>query len=98
MYARVSFLGVFQFRAPFLPWALLGFSVLLGNSPTTDLLGIGAGHVYYFLEDVHPYTAAGRGRRVLVTPRFLRRLLDPPPPPAVPNIRRLDDVRDAEPQ
>ena len=29
---RMSFLSLFTFRAPYLPWVLLGFSVLLGNS------------------------------------------------------------------
>lgn len=59
---RMSFLGVFQFTAPYLPWVLLAFSVLLGNSPTTDLLGIGAGHLYYFFEDVYPYMPIERAR------------------------------------
>ena len=36
---RMSFLGLFQFHAPYLPWVLLGFSVLLGNSPAVDLMG-----------------------------------------------------------
>ena len=29
---RMSFLGLFNFRAPYLPWVLLGFSVLLVRS------------------------------------------------------------------
>jgi len=29
-YVRMSFLGLFQFRAPYLPWVLLGFSVRHG--------------------------------------------------------------------
>ena len=71
----MSFLGLFQFRAPFLPWVLLGFSVLLGHSPTIDLMGIAAGHVYFYLEDVFPTTPAGRGRRPLKTPRLLKLLV-----------------------
>jgi Der1-like family len=40
----MSFLGIFTFTAPYLPWVLLGFSVLLRGSPIMDdLLGIGAG-------------------------------------------------------
>ena len=54
----MSFLGLFQFRAPYLPWVLLGFSLLLGNSPSIDLMGIVVGHVYYYCEDVFPYTPA----------------------------------------
>ncbi len=37
-------------QAPYLPWVLLGFSLLLGNSVSVDLLGMAVGHVYYFLE------------------------------------------------
>lgn len=42
---RLSFLGLFVFNAPYLPWVLLGFSVLLHNTlPKEDLLGIVVGH------------------------------------------------------
>ena len=51
---NMSFLGLFHFNAPWLPWVLLAFSFLLGSSPVVDLLGMVAGHVYYFLEDVYP--------------------------------------------
>ena len=74
-YVRMSFLGLFQFRAPFLAWVLLGFSVLLGNSPTIDLMGIVVGHTYFFLEDVYPNTPMGRGRKPLRTPYLLQRLV-----------------------
>lgn len=69
---RMSFLGLFTFRAPYLPWVLLGFSVLLGNSPSVDLMGIAVGHLYFFLDDVYPYTRAGKGRRPLRVPGWLR--------------------------
>ena len=72
----MSFLGLFTFRAPFLPWVLLGFSVLLGNSPSVDLMGIAVGHLYFFLDDVYPYTRAGRGRRPLRSPAWLLRVID----------------------
>lgn len=29
-----------NFTAPYLPWVLLGFSVILGSSPGVDLLGL----------------------------------------------------------
>lgn len=38
-HVRVNFFGLLNFKAPFLPWALMGFSLLLGNSVITDLLG-----------------------------------------------------------
>eukprot|EP00271_Cylindrocystis_brebissonii_P020769 TRINITY_DN703_c1_g3_i1.p1 TRINITY_DN703_c1_g3~~TRINITY_DN703_c1_g3_i1.p1 ORF type:complete len:235 (+),score=32.65 TRINITY_DN703_c1_g3_i1:235-939(+) len=68
---QMSFLGLFSFTAPYLPWVLLAFSVMLGSSPVVDLLGMGVGHVYYFLDDVYPRMS---GRRFLATPGFIRAL------------------------
>lgn len=73
---RVNFFGLLTFQAPFLPWALMGFSLLLGNSILVDLLGIAVGHIYYFLEDVFPNQPGGK--RLLLTPSFLKLLLDAP--------------------
>lgn len=42
-YVNLSFLGIFNFTAPYLPWVLLAFSVVLGSSPAVDLLGMVAG-------------------------------------------------------
>ncbi|ETO84951.1 hypothetical protein F444_01201 [Phytophthora nicotianae P1976] len=81
-HVRMSFLGLFPFTAPYLPWVLFSFSILLGNSATTDLIGIIVGHIYYFLEDVYPTIASIRGwktQRPLATPRFIRYLFDPRP-------------------
>ncbi|WIA08444.1 hypothetical protein OEZ85_007881 [Tetradesmus obliquus] len=68
-YVNLSFLGIFNFTAPYLPWVLLAFSVMLGSSPKVDLLGMVAGHAYYFLEDVYPRMT---GRRPLKTPGFIQ--------------------------
>ncbi|KAL0979549.1 hypothetical protein UPYG_G00186440 [Umbra pygmaea] len=75
-YIRMNFFGLLNFQAPFLPWVLLAFSLLLGNSIVVDLLGIGVGHVYYFLEDVFPNQPGGR--KLLITPRLLRTVFDTP--------------------
>ena len=37
----MNFFGLLTFNAPYLPWVLLGFSLLLGNSVSVDLLGEG---------------------------------------------------------
>lgn len=68
----VSFLGMLSFRAPYLPWVLLLFSFVLGSSPTMDLLGILAGHIYYYMADVYP---AMTGVTLLKTPRILQILV-----------------------
>lgn len=69
----LSFLGIFTFSAAYLPWVLLAFSVMLGSSPVVDLLGMAAGHTYYFLEDVYPHTSPSH-RRLLRTPAVVRAL------------------------
>ena len=78
-HVQMGFLGLFPFRAPYLPWVLLVFSLFIGNPIEADLLGIVVGHVYYFLDFVYPHVAAVRGwrwRRLLVTPRVLHYLFD----------------------
>ena len=45
---NMSFLGLFSFTAPYLPWVLLAFSTFLGSSPVVDLLGCAVGHLYFF--------------------------------------------------
>ncbi|CAM8903154.1 hypothetical protein QQ045_011257 [Rhodiola kirilowii] len=70
-YIHMSFLGLFTFTAAYLPWVLLGFSVLIGNSPWVDLLGMTAGHAYYFLQEIYPRIT---GRRPLRTPSFIKAL------------------------
>ncbi|XP_041052445.1 derlin-2 isoform X1 [Carcharodon carcharias] len=75
-YVRMNFFGLLNFQAPFLPWVLMGFSLLLGNSIIVDLLGIAVGHIYYFLEDVFPDQPGGG--RLLRTPNILKAVFDIP--------------------
>jgi Derlin-2/3 len=74
---RMSFLGLFPFTAPYLPWVLLIFSVLLGNPVTIDLVGIAVGHTYYFFDFIFPVVAELRGwrmKRIIKTPFPIRLL------------------------
>jgi len=73
----LSFLGLFDFSAPYLPWVILGFGYFLGQSPVFDLMGIAVGHLYYHLVDVYPQQS---GRTLLKTPAFLKALFDTPVP------------------
>ncbi|KAL5276928.1 DERL2 family protein [Megaselia abdita] len=66
---RMNFFGLLNFHAPYLPWVLLGFSMILGNTVLVDLIGISVGHIYYFLEDVFPLQR--NGMKILKTPNFL---------------------------
>ncbi|XP_078523940.1 derlin-2-like [Lissotriton helveticus] len=75
-YIRMNFFGLLNFQAPFLPWVLMGFSLLLGNSILIDLIGIAVGHIYYFLEDVFPNQPGGK--KLLVTPGLLKMIFEVP--------------------
>mmetsp|Transcript_35906 Transcript_35906/g.112319 ORF Transcript_35906/g.112319 Transcript_35906/m.112319 type:complete len:239 (+) Transcript_35906:379-1095(+) len=75
----MNFLGLFNFPAPWLPWVLLAFSVLLGSSPVVDLVGIFVGHVYYYLEDIVPRMPGRfRGKRIIFTPALIRYIFEGP--------------------
>ena len=63
---RMSFLYLFTFSAPWLPWVILSLGWVLGQDPVDDLIGIGIGHLYYFLYFIHA---------LLPTPRALKALL-----------------------
>jgi Derlin-2/3 len=42
---QLSFLGLFIFKAPWLPWVMIGLSVVMhGNWPKDELCGIAVGH------------------------------------------------------
>ena len=99
-YVNMSFLGLFNFTAPYLPWVLLIFSVALGSSPLVDLLGMLAGHVYYYFEDVYPTLSERRdlegnllrpGRRVLAPPALVKALV--PAREAFPQVVLRDDAQ-----
>jgi len=89
-YIRMNFFGLLTFQAPFLPWVLLAFSVLLGNAVIVDFLGIACGHFYYFLEDVFPNQAGGF--QVLKTPDFLKHIFEGRPAQD-PNYQPLPEER-----
>ncbi|XP_060522057.1 derlin-2 [Cylas formicarius] len=74
LYVRMNFFGLLNFQAPYLPWVLVAFSVLLGNAVYVDLMGIAVGHIYYFLEDVFPNQRGGF--KILKTPNILKQLFD----------------------
>ena len=50
-YVSMSFFGLLTFQAPYLPWVLFAFSLLLGNSVIVDILGMHVlcGTLYYML-------------------------------------------------
>ena len=71
--ANMNFLGFMHFRAPFLAWVLLGFTLMMGNfgAVMTDAVGMGVGHLYFYLKDIFPNPPGRTRPDVLKTPRFL---------------------------
>ena len=52
---RLRLLGVLVFTAPYLPWVLMGFSLVMhGTVPRDEIMGVVIGHVWYFFTDVYP--------------------------------------------
>ena len=76
-FVRMNFFGLLTFNAPYLPYVLLGFSLLLGNAVSVDLLGMAVGHTYFYLEDIFPNQPGGF--KILKTPQILKVLCDEAP-------------------
>ncbi|KAF2107583.1 Der1-like family-domain-containing protein [Lophiotrema nucula] len=76
----LSFLGLIVFRAPYLPWVLLCFSLVMhGTVPKDEMCGIVVGHIWYFFNDVYP--PLHNGHSPLDPPAWWLRLFEGPPPP-----------------
>lgn len=72
---RLSFLGLLVFTAPYLPWVLMGFSLVVhGIIPKDEICGVVVGHIWYFFNDVYPPLHGGH--RPLDPPLWWRRLFD----------------------
>ncbi|KAI5286910.1 hypothetical protein KEM54_006409 [Ascosphaera aggregata] len=72
---RLSFLGLLVFPAPYLPWVLMAFSLVVhGNVPKDEICGVIVGHTWYFFSDVYP--PLHDGRRPLEPPQWWVRLFE----------------------
>ena len=60
--ANTSIMGMITMKAFYLPWGMLGMGLVMGQDLVPDLLGIVAGHLYYFLAVLHP-RAGGAGHK-----------------------------------
>ncbi|CAL5201145.1 unnamed protein product [Lathyrus oleraceus] len=52
--ARINIYGLVSLKGFYLPWAMLGLDLIFGNPLKPDILGMLAGHLYYFLTVLHP--------------------------------------------
>ncbi|KAG7051547.1 Der1-like family protein [Colletotrichum scovillei] len=72
---RLSFLGLLVFTAPYLPWVLMAFSLILhGSIPKDEIMGVVIGHIWYFFTDVYP--PLHNGSRPFDPPGWWRRLFE----------------------
>ncbi|KAF0539102.1 putative Derlin-1 [Gigaspora margarita] len=70
----VTFIFGIRFKGSYFPWVLLAFDVLRGGDVLSTAVGIIAGHIYYYLQELYPATG---GSRLLNTPQLLYRYFPP---------------------
>ncbi|BBG98199.1 DERLIN-1 [Prunus dulcis] len=56
----------------YLPWAFLGLDLIFGDPLKPDIVGMVAGHLYYFLTVLHPLAG---GKLMLKTPLWVHKLV-----------------------
>jgi Derlin-2/3 len=70
---KVRFMFGFVFKNAYLPWVLLIYEVMSGQSIVPLLIGIAAGHSYIVLKDILPNSQYKYN--LLETPKFVRSLV-----------------------
>lgn len=70
--ANINIYGLVNLKAFYLPWAMLALDVIFGSPIVPDLLGIVAGHLYYFLTVLHPLAG---GKMILKTPLWVQKIV-----------------------
>ena len=73
---EMSFLDIFHFRSCFLPYFIFCMTLLSGYDVTLDVLGMLAGHTYFFFEEVVPRVPQTRAIRLLKAPSWLTRVCE----------------------
>ena len=63
----------FPIQSKNLPWVLIAFHLFTGGNPFSDLVGVAAGHTYFYLKNVLPDS---HGYDVLKTPNWIKGLTD----------------------
>ena len=66
-----NFFGVFQLRSCFLPYFMMGLTVLSGYDATMEVIGNLVGHIFYYLTVVVPLIPETQDIKVLDSPKFL---------------------------
>ena len=81
---------MFRMEAQYLPWCMIIFSFVVGNDIVPDLMGIAAGHLYYFLQEELPGAeTVFKGWHALRTPSVLYTAWGVPPTNAAAAVVRM---------
>ncbi|CAK9135126.1 unnamed protein product [Ilex paraguariensis] len=70
--ARINVYGLVELKGFYLPWFMLAIDLILGNPLKPNLLGIAAGHLYYFLTVLYPLSG---GKNYFKTPLWVHKLV-----------------------
>ncbi|KAI4384712.1 hypothetical protein MLD38_002830 [Melastoma candidum] len=70
--ARINIYGVVSLKGFYLPWAMLALDLIFGNPLKPDILGMVAGHLFYFLTVLHPLSG---GKFILKTPLWVHKVV-----------------------
>ncbi|CAJ1958627.1 unnamed protein product [Sphenostylis stenocarpa] len=70
--ARINIYGVVSLKGFYLPWALLGLDLIFGSPIKPDIVGMVAGHLYYFLTVLHPLAG---GKFKFKTPLWVQKIV-----------------------
>eukprot|EP00850_Spirogloea_muscicola_P017467 SM000150S01726 [mRNA] locus=s150:220463:221153:+ [translate_table: standard] len=90
--SEVSIMGLVTIKGFYIPWANTAIDLMYGISPVAGLMGIGVGHLYYFLTSILPLQT---GRNILKTPLWVHDIVarwgvaGPQQPPTVPASVRV---------
>lgn len=55
-------------QGAYLPWVLIGYTLITGGSVTSELIGLASGHLYIVLKDIVPNS---HGYNFMKTPAFV---------------------------
>ncbi|XP_024993356.1 derlin-1-like [Cynara cardunculus var. scolymus] len=69
---RVNIQGLVELKGFYLPWAMVAIDMVIGKQLMPSLLGIGVGHLYYFLTVLHPLAG---GSNFCKTPFWVHKLV-----------------------
>eukprot|EP00659_Diplonema_papillatum_P004495 gene4495-6965_t len=67
---HLSIYGLVTLSAPYLAYLLVGLDFVFGSLPMTDIIGITAGHIFWYIEDILPRLLK-RNKELVPTPGFL---------------------------